>query len=145
MSLAVSNLDRSIAFYAELFATQPSIRKDDYAKWQLDNPRGNFLITSRGPASGFDNLGIEAENTGELGGVIGRLDAAEGDVLDRGSTTCCYARSDKAWIRDPDGVTWEALHTTDALKTVGVPANLSAPAASEKSEEKACCANEDAA
>ena len=145
VSLAVSDLDRSIAFYAELFSTQPSVRKDDYAKWQLDDPRVNFSITSRGRPSGFDHLGIEAEDTGELGEVMGRLDAAEGDVLDRGLTTCCYARSDEAWIRDPDGVTWEAFHTTHALETFGVPAKLSAPAASEKSEEKACCANEGAA
>lgn len=73
VSLAVSDLERSIAFYAELFSTQPSVRKDDYAKWQLDDPRVNFSITSRAPASGFDHLGIEAEDTGELGEVIGRI------------------------------------------------------------------------
>lgn len=102
----------------------------------------NFSITSRVPASGFDHIGIEAEDTGELGEVIGRLDAAAGDFLDRGLTTCCYVRSEEAWILDPDGVTWEVFHTTDALETFGVPANLSVPAASEKSEEKACCAKE---
>ena len=139
VSLAVADLGRSVAFYAELFAAEPSVLKDDYAKWQLDDPRVNFSLTSHGRASGFDHLGIAAENAGELGEVVARLDAAEGPVLDRGATTCCYARSDKAWIRDPDGVAWEAFHTTDASETFGVFANLAAPIAA--TADKACCAN----
>ncbi len=140
VSLAVGDLGRSVAFYSELFAAQPTVRKADYAKWQLDDPRVNFSLTSRGRASGFDHLGIEAEDTDELGEVIARLDAAEGPVLDRGETTCCYARSDKAWIRDPDGVAWEAFHTAEASETFGVSADLAVPAAA--TSDKACCANE---
>lgn len=137
VSLGATDLDRSVAFYSELFAAAPTVLTDDYAKWQLDDPRVNFSLTARGGAAGFDHLGIEAEDAGELGQVIERLDAAEGPVLGRGEAACCYARSDKAWIRDPDGVAWEAFHTTARSDSFGAAPNLAAP-----QEAKACCAND---
>lgn len=110
--VGVSDLDRSIAFYSTLFGAEPRVLKTDYAKWMLDDPRVNFAISAgRHAAQGIEHLGIQAEDAGELTEVYGRLKAADRPVLEEGRTTCCYARSEKSWIADPDGVVWEAFFT----------------------------------
>lgn len=113
VNVSVSNLDTSIRFYSTLFAAEPSVRKDDYAKWMLDDPRVNFSIStcSCGSQPGIAHLGIQVEDRQELDDVFARLQQAGGPTLDEGETTCCYARSTKQWIRDPQGVEWETFLT----------------------------------
>ena len=119
--VGVSDLDRSIGFYSALFDAEPTVVKDDYAKWMLDDPRVNFAISSGNHArTGIEHLGIQAENADELSQVYGRLKAADRPVYDEGATTCCYARSEKSWIADPDGVVWEAFHTNGEATVYGV-------------------------
>lgn len=118
--VGVDNLANSIRFYSTLFAAEPSVVKDDYAKWMLDNPRVNFAISQGNHAKkGIEHLGIEVESTDELAEVYGRLKAADRPVLEEGETTCCYARSEKSWISDPDGVVWEAFFTNGEATTYG--------------------------
>lgn len=110
--VGVEDLDRSIGFYSTLFGTVPTVVKGDYAKWMLDDPRVNFAISSGNHAAkGIEHLGIQAESGEELAEVYGRLKSADRPVLEEGATTCCYARSEKSWIADPDGVVWEAFLT----------------------------------
>src|SRR5207248_9711415 len=86
--------------------------KPDYAKWMLEDPRVNFAIsTGAGHSAGISHLGIQAEDEGELGEIYDRLAEAERPVLEEKATTCCYARSDKQWIADPQGVPWETFYT----------------------------------
>lgn len=107
----VSDLEKSIAFYSKLFAAPPTRRETDYAKWMLDDPRVNFAISSRkSGVTGIGHLGIQADTPGELSTLEARARAA-GDVLEEKNTSCCYARSDKAWATDPDGVRWEQFFT----------------------------------
>lgn len=117
--VAVSNLERSIRFYSELFGAAPAVAKPDYAKWMLDDPRVNFAISAHGGANGVRHLGIQVENPDELAEVYGRLKHAGGPVLEQGATTCCYARSEKSWIEDPQGVKWEAFLTTGESAVYG--------------------------
>lgn len=118
--VGVEELDRSIAFYSSLFGAEPSLVKPDYAKWMLDDPRVNFAISAgQHPAKGIQHLGVQAESIGELGEVYGRLKSAERPVLEEGRTTCCYAKSEKSWIADPDGVVWEAFFTDGQATTYG--------------------------
>lgn len=110
--VAVDDLANSIRFYSTLFGSEPTLTKDDYAKWMLDDPRVNFAISQGGDSRhGIEHLGIQAESTEELSEVYGRLKAADRPVLEEGRTTCCYAKSEKSWIADPDGVVWEAFFT----------------------------------
>jgi hypothetical protein len=109
--VAVADLSHSIRFYTTLFAAQPTVTKPDYAKWMLDDPRVNFAISTRGGQSGLDHLGIQVETPDELREVYGRLEQANRPVLEEGSTTCCYARSEKSWITDPQGLSWETFLT----------------------------------
>jgi catechol 2,3-dioxygenase-like lactoylglutathione lyase family enzyme len=118
--VGVGDLDRSITFYSTMFDAEPTVAKDDYAKWMLDDPRLNFAISSgQHPTKGIQHLGIQAESIDELGDVYRRLRAADGPVLEEGRTTCCYATSEKSWIADPDGLVWEAFFTDGEATTYG--------------------------
>ena len=110
--VAVENLPQSIGFYSALFAAGPAVVKTDYAKWMLDDPRVNFAISTRGREAGLDHLGIQVENADELQEVYARLRQAGGEVIEQGQTACCYAKSEKAWIDDPAGISWETFLTS---------------------------------
>jgi predicted enzyme related to lactoylglutathione lyase len=110
--VAVNDLQHSISFYSALFAAEPSVTKPDYAKWMLDDPRVNFAISARGLQAGLDHLGIQVENKDELKENYGRLHKAGGNVIEEGQTSCCYARSEKSWIDDPAGISWETFLTS---------------------------------
>jgi predicted lactoylglutathione lyase len=118
--VGVENLEQSIQFYSALFSAEPTVKKVDYAKWMLEDPRVNFAISQGNHATkGIEHLGIQAESTEELSEVYGRLKAAERPVLEEGRTTCCYAKSEKSWITDPDGVVWETFYTDGEATTCG--------------------------
>jgi catechol 2,3-dioxygenase-like lactoylglutathione lyase family enzyme len=120
--VAVNNIDQSIHFYNTLFATHPTVRKPDYAKWMLDDPRVNFAISQRGAETGVRHLGIQVEDQDELAEVYSRLQRADRPVLEEGATTCCYAKSEKSWIEDPQGVKWETFFTTGESTHFGTEA-----------------------
>lgn len=107
----VDALDASIRFYSTLFGVGPTVVKPDYAKWMLDDPRVNFAISQRNRAAGIDHLGLQAEDAAELDAIGQRLHAADAVALAEKQTTCCYARSDKFWAEDPQGVRWESFHS----------------------------------
>jgi hypothetical protein len=87
--VSVDDLDQSIGFYSTMFAAEPSVIKTDYAKMMLEDPRVNFAISARGREHvGVDHLGIQVEDETELSEVYGRLQAAEGPVLQQGAVTC---------------------------------------------------------
>lgn len=137
LHLSVPDLERSIPFYATLFGAQPSVVKDDYAKWMLDDPRVNFAISQRGRAAGVDHVGIQVDSREELAELAGRLKAAGAETFDQEATACCYARSDKSWVADPAGVRWETFFTFGEATTYGEqePAELPRAAA----PASACC------
>jgi len=124
--VSVDDLAQSVRFYSTLFAAEPAVTKADYAKWMLDDPRVNFAISTRSGGAGLDHLGIQVETQGELEEVYGRLRQADRPVLDEGATTCCYAQSEKSWITDPQGVSWETFLTTGESTVYGDSADLGA-------------------
>ena len=105
--------------YSALFAAQPTVRQEDYAKWQLEDPKVNFAISSRPQKTGVDHLGIQAESGDELEDLGSRLAQADVAVTPQKDATCCYARSDKYWTIDPQGVAWESFHTLEAAPVYG--------------------------
>jgi catechol 2,3-dioxygenase-like lactoylglutathione lyase family enzyme len=129
----VHDLQASIAFYTKLFGAGPDRTESDYAKWMLEDPRINFAISTRGSKPGIDHLGIQADSEHELAELKARARAADMALLDEGQTTCCYARSEKYWVTDPQGIAWEHYHT---LGNIPVFSEESSAA----SEESACCA-----
>jgi catechol 2,3-dioxygenase-like lactoylglutathione lyase family enzyme len=136
VSVAVSDIDNSVRFYSTLFGAAPTVLKSDYAKWMLDDPRVNFSISSRGSHKGVDHLGIQVDDDAELAAVAERLARAGKPVYEQKATTCCYARSNKAWVHDPEGVAWETFHTFGESTVYGEDR---AEAADAASENEACC------
>ena len=132
--VAVEDLSKSIGFYSTLFGAQPVVLKDDYAKWMLDDPRVNFAISDRASVAGVDHLGIQVESSDELTELAGRLKAAGEVTRDQEAAVCCYARSDKAWVNDPNGLRWETFHTFGEATSYGEDER---PAAAST---KSCCA-----
>ena len=144
LHVGVSDLAQSIQFYQTLFGAQPSVVKDDYAKWMLEDPLVNFAISQRGSV-GLDHVGMQVDSGAELGELAGRLNAAGETTFDQTAATCCYAKSDKSWVTDPSGVRWETFFTSGEAATYGEhpqPAAASASAccgASARQAAPACC------
>ncbi|KGU73672.1 glyoxalase [Burkholderia ubonensis] len=135
--LAVEDLASSVRFYSALFASQPTVEKTDYAKWMLDDPRVNFAISQRGATPGLDHLGIQVESEAELAEMHARLQDAALPVDAQIGTACCYARSDKYWTVDPQGVAWETYQTLAHIPTFGE--SRTAPANEPNADASTCC------
>ena len=146
--VAVASLASSIDFYSKLFGQAPSKERLDYAKWMLDDPRVNFAISVRGHATGVNHFGFQAENAEELHGLKRLAEAASGgQVLDQGETACCYAKSEKHWTVDPQGLAWEHFHTmsevhefgADSVSQTGVGCRAVKPSVQDNEQAKSAC------
>lgn len=114
VSLSVDDLDKSVAYYGQLFGRDPDVLKPDFAKWWLDDPKVNFAL-SHGQKPGLSHLGIQVEETDELAELYQRARCADGVFREDGDTVCCYARSTKGWSVDPQGIPWEVFLTSEHL------------------------------
>jgi catechol 2,3-dioxygenase-like lactoylglutathione lyase family enzyme len=117
--VAVHDLEQSIRFYSTLFAAEPAVRKPDYAKWMLEDPCVNFAISERSSRKGVDHLGIQVESDGELEEIGSRLAQADVSTLPQKGASCCYAKSDKYWTLDPQGIAWESFHSLGTVPVYG--------------------------
>ena len=133
--VAVDDLAANIRFYSTVFGIPPTVEKSDYAKWMIDDPRINFAISRRGLKPGIDHLGLQVETDDELTQMRAQVGEAEIAALDQSNATCCYAKSDKYWIADPQGITWETFRTLDSVPVYGATVREQ-PAAGKG----ACCA-----
>jgi catechol 2,3-dioxygenase-like lactoylglutathione lyase family enzyme len=150
--VSVRDLDASVRFYSALFAATPVVLKADYAKWMLDDPLVNFAVSMRSARAGIEHLGIQVADKTELHEVYERLKKADGPVLEEGETVCCYAKSAKNWIEDPQGVRWETFLTIGESTVYGSEALESSAAccvpvgaAGEAGSAASCCTVEDRA
>jgi hypothetical protein len=136
--VSVHDLQQSVRFYSALFASPPSVLKDDYAKWQLEDPRVNFAISTAAGKAGVDHLGLQAEEGAELEAIGSRLAQADVATTAQKGASCCYAKSDKYWTIDPQGVAWEAFHTLEGVPVYGKDAGVRAA----QPKSAACCVPE---
>lgn len=111
--IGVKNIDDSVRFYNALFGAEPAKLKPDYAKWMLEDPRINFAISTRAQNTGVDHLGFQVDDAGELDDIRAKLSAANISTHSDGAATCCYAKSEKSWVEDPNGIAWETYHTME--------------------------------
>ena len=132
----VADLESCVSFYSQLFGAEPAILKADYAKWLLEDPRINFAISTNATETGIDHLGFQVESDDELSAIVSRLTKAEVFVTKQENASCCYARGNKAWVTDPNGVSWETFYTFDDSVTYG---NVLRPQPATTSAESSCC------
>jgi len=148
--VAVKDLGEGIRFYSGLFGAQPSVERSDYAKWMLDDPRVNFAISSRLDKTGLNHLGFQVESSAELAGMRDQLTAADSSMREEKDKACCYARSDKYWVKDPAGIAWETFHTLSAAPVYEDPDPQVSDAAgccvalAPVEETSACCVEQQA-
>lgn len=138
--VAVDDLEANIRFYSTVFGTPPTVSKPDYAKWMVEEPRINFAISNRGAKTGLDHLGFQVDSNEELGELRQKVADAEIAALDQPQSECCYARSDKYWITDPQGIAWETYHTLGEVEVYGVDMPKATKAADAAAEKGPCCA-----
>ena len=138
--VAVEDLEANIRFYSAVFGMQPSVKKEDYAKWMLEDPRINFAISKRGREAGINHLGIQVESDADLDAMRMRLADAAINATTPGETACCYARSSKYWTTDPQGIAWETYHTLEAIPVFGEESG----AVASNDRLVACCVPEQA-
>ncbi|HEX8741010.1 MAG TPA: ArsI/CadI family heavy metal resistance metalloenzyme [Casimicrobiaceae bacterium] len=139
--VGVGNLDEGIAFYSKLFGAEPSVRKPDYAKWMLEDPRLNFAISTRAGGQGVNHLGFQLDSDEELRAMQSRLAEADAGIVEEKEVGCCYARSDKYWVTDPAGVAWETYRTLGSIQTFGDDAThpQSEPERTASPAAASCC------
>ena len=128
--VSVDDLDANVKFYSTVFGAPPTVVKPDYAKWMVDDPRINFAISQRGSATGIDHLGVQVESDEELAALREQVSGAKIAALDQPDSACCYARSDKYWTTDPQGIAWETFHTLETIPVYGD---------TDRAQTRACC------
>lgn len=148
--IRVADLAYNLSFYSALFNAEPTVVKNDYAKWMLEDPRINFAISSRTNETGLDHLGFQVDSAEELHEMNSRLAKAELPIETEEGAACCYAKSNKHWTVDPQGIAWESYQTLDTIPTFnekeeqqGIAAVCCTPApvaTTVKPKAAACCA-----
>lgn len=134
--VGVSDLEKSTQFYSAMFGMLPTVKKDDYAKWMLEDPRVNFAISERGGKPGINHLGFQAENEAELEEIHTRLQSADTAIVAEEGANCCYAKSDKYWVQDPSGLAWESFRSLDTIPFFG---DDHSPDAEAQKPASSCC------
>ncbi len=132
--VAVDDLAANIRFYSTVFGTEPAVVKDDYAKWMLEDPRLNFAISSRGARPGVDHLGLQVDSDEALAALREQVERAEIAAVDQQAASCCYAKSNKYWITDPQGIAWETFHSLSSIPVYGADTQVAARTAATS-----CC------
>jgi catechol 2,3-dioxygenase-like lactoylglutathione lyase family enzyme len=133
VNLSVENLTESIRFYTALFEAEPLVRKDDYAKWMLDDPRINFAISEHGGRIGLNHLGVQVDSAEELTAMRAQLTRSDQALVEQTGVACCYANSDKYWVTDPTGIAWETFHTLNTTPIYGADIDVAV-------KSSMCCA-----
>lgn len=151
--VGVNNIAESVRFYSQVFGAEPTVLKDDYAKWMVEDPRLNFAISARGSKVGVNHLGLQVDSGDELEGMRDQLAAADASLVTEVGANCCYSTSDKYWVTDPQGVAWETYHSLGSIPRFGAeeeepaaassccsPAGPAKVSAQIPVNAKACCA-----
>ena len=140
VNVSVADLGRSVKFYSILFGEAPSVLKNDYAKWMLEDPRINFSLSESERRSGINHVGMQTESSEELAAIQKRLHWAGQETFDQPNAECCYASSTKTWVRDPDDVAWETFVTHRDLTHYGTD-DVPEKALSDEPPSR-CCASD---
>jgi len=119
LSINVSDFDAAVAFYSRLFGAAPAKLRPGYANFALDDPPLKLVLNSpgNGPGGTINHLGVEVGSAGDVTQAEARLAAAGLPARPEPGAVCCYARQDKVWATDPDGVAWEYYAVLEHIET----------------------------
>ena len=119
LSINVSDFDAAVVFYSRLFGRRPAKLRPGYVNFALDDPPLKLVLNSpgNGPGGTINHLGVEVGSTAEVTHAEARLAAAGLPTEAEPGAVCCYARQDKVWAHDPDGVAWEYYTVLQHIET----------------------------
>ncbi|HXC52510.1 MAG TPA: ArsI/CadI family heavy metal resistance metalloenzyme [Candidatus Limnocylindrales bacterium] len=107
VAVYVQDIPQAVEQYRKLLGIEPAKVRHDYAKFELSDPPVIFSLNIGGEPGKLSHLGIRYSDTGQVATEMVRVKQAEIPLLQQTATTCCYAKADKFWIRDADGIPWE--------------------------------------
>ena len=112
VSLYVSDIQKSVTFYTTFFGQEPTKVKVNYAKYVLENPSLiiSFVENKERVQQNFGHLGFQVESIEELNKRLAEAKLYNLVAKEEVGTNCCYAKQDKFWANDPDGVQWEVYY-----------------------------------
>ena len=139
VNITVDNVAAAVRFYSTLFNAEPALLKDDYAKWEITDPPIHLSISTHGSKPGLNHLGIQLETLDQLRDVTARLTSTRLPLIEEEKAACCYARSNKTWVTDPNGLRWEMFHTFEQTAAYG-SGGATAAAQAAGAAAQACCA-----
>ncbi|MCG6499278.1 ArsI/CadI family heavy metal resistance metalloenzyme [Kitasatospora sp. A2-31] len=131
LALRVADLEGSIAFYSELFATEPAKRRPGYANFAITEPPLKLVLIEgeAGEDTRLDHLGVEVGSTEQVTAAAARLKDAGLATREENDTSCCYAVQDKVWVTGPGKEPWEVYVVKADAETLG----------SRDAAPEACC------
>ncbi len=122
LALNVENLEEAVTFYEKLFGATVNKRKPGYANFAIEQPPLKLVLFELPDApERLNHLGVEVFEDGEVSAATERLKAAGLAELVEDETTCCYAKADKVWASDPQGMHWEWYQVLADSETFGTP------------------------
>lgn len=139
INIQVDSLSDASRRYQALLGIEPTFAKEDYAKWDLDDPAVTLSLSDRGNTPGIDHVGIKFDDSAEMEAVLDRLHAADEMVRAEKDSTCCYANSDKGWWQDPTGLSWELFVTHEQVDEFGGGSSSQPGSAEGADRSGACC------
>lgn len=107
VAIYVHDIPAAVEQYRKLLGIEPAKVRHDYAKFELADPPVIFSLNAGGEPGRLSHLGIRYGDTGEVATELARVRQTDVPLLQQGETTCCYAKADKFWARDADGIPWE--------------------------------------
>ena len=133
LALNVKNLDAAVEFYSKMFGVSVNKRKPGYANFAIEQPPLKLVLFELpNEPERLNHLGVEVFADEDVAAATERLKAAGLEHLVEDETTCCYAKADKVWAKEPDGLRWEWYRVLEDSDTFGV-----APPVPEPTD--ACC------
>jgi catechol 2,3-dioxygenase-like lactoylglutathione lyase family enzyme len=146
VALYVRSIPEAVEQYRKLLGIEPAKVRQDYAKFELEDPPVILSLNRGGQPGTLSHLGIRYPGTGEVVTEMVRVKQTEVPLFQQEGTTCCYAKADKFWVRDGDGVPWEMYALLeDAEVETAADSALRAfldqeQAPNESTAAKGCCA-----
>jgi hypothetical protein len=147
VAVYVQSIPEGVEQYRKLLGIEPAKVRHDYAKFELSDPPVVFSLNVGGAPGTLSHLGIRYPSTGDVASEMVRVKGNEVPLFQQEGTTCCYAKADKFWVKDADGIPWELYTLLEDVEAEtaadrGLRSFLgqqAAPGGAEKTDAATCC------
>ena len=120
LALNVKDIDQAVDFYSKMFDAEPNKRKPGYANFAIDQPPLKLVLFEAPEQAGtLNHLGVEVFDDEDVTAATERLKTQGLADLIEDETTCCYAKANKVWATEPDGLRWEWYRVLENSDTFG--------------------------